>query len=47
MVGSEHEGRVYYKLIGEAFVHGLVYYEGSMEDSIESGEVLTSWFDLL
>jgi hypothetical protein len=39
--------RAYYKVIGEAFVHGLMYYEGSMEDDIKSGEVVTDWFHLL
>jgi hypothetical protein len=36
-----------YKVIGGAFVYGLMYYEGSMEDDIDKGEVVTGWFHLL
>jgi hypothetical protein len=35
-----------YKLVGEAFVDGLMYYEGSMKDDVASGKILTDWFHL-
>lgn len=41
------EARTYYKVIGEAFVDGLMYYKGSMEDDIKNGKVSTDWFHLL
>jgi hypothetical protein len=43
----DDEPREYYKVIGEAYVDGLMYYEGSMEDDIASGKVVPQWFHLL
>ncbi|CAO2649679.1 Nn.00g009710.m01.CDS01 [Neocucurbitaria sp. VM-36] len=37
----------FYKVVGESFVHGLMYYEGSMEDDLKSGKLVTDWFHLL
>lgn len=37
----------YQKVIGEAYVFGCMYYEGSMEDDIKSGNVVPTWFHLL
>jgi hypothetical protein len=39
--------RVYHGLVGEAYVDGLMYYEGSMEEDIGSGKVVPEWFHLL
>jgi hypothetical protein len=36
-----------YKVVGEAFVDGLMHYEGSMEDDIRTGKVAPTWFHLL
>jgi hypothetical protein len=41
------EAKVFYKVVGEAFVDGLMHYEGSMEDDISTGEVTPTWFHLL
>ena len=35
-----------HKLIGEAFVDGLMYYDGSMEDDVASAKIATTWFHL-
>jgi hypothetical protein len=40
-------GQNYYNLVSEAFVDGLMYYEGSMEEDIGSGKVVPEWFHLL
>jgi hypothetical protein len=37
----------FYKLIGEAYVDGLMYYERSVDEDIASGKILTDWFHLL
>lgn len=39
---EEKAGR-HYKIIGEAFVDGLMYYDGSMEDDLGTGNVLPEW----
>ena len=44
---DERGQRVYHKVIGEAFVHGLMYYEGNMKDDIGSGKVVPKWFHLV
>jgi hypothetical protein len=43
----DYKPREYYKVIGEAYVDGLMYYEASMEDDIASGKVVPQWFHLL
>lgn len=46
---SIEEGKAenYYKVIGEAFVDGLMYYNGSLEDDITVGQVVPQWYNLL
>jgi hypothetical protein len=39
--------RVYHGLVGEAYVDGLMYYEGSMEEDIVFGKIVPEWFHLL
>jgi hypothetical protein len=41
-----NEVKIYHKVVGEAFVDGLMYYEGSMEDDISTGKVVAIWFHL-
>ncbi|KAH7066085.1 heterokaryon incompatibility protein-domain-containing protein [Paraphoma chrysanthemicola] len=43
----EKKGKAHHKVIGETFVDSLMYYEGSMEDDIDSGEVVPKWYHLL
>jgi hypothetical protein len=37
---------MYYRLVGEAYVDGLMYYEGSMEEDIKSAKIVPEWFHL-
>lgn len=44
--GLDEEGnrpRVYYKLIGEAYIDELMYYEGRIEDDIKTGKIVLDW----
>lgn len=36
----------YYRVIGETYVDGVMYYDGSMENDIRSGRVVPEWFHL-
>jgi hypothetical protein len=45
---KEEEGASgYHKLIGETFVHGMMYYEGDIEDDIDRGSIILNWYHLL
>jgi hypothetical protein len=37
---------IYHRLIGEAYVDGLMRYEGNMEDDINHGKITPEWFHL-
>lgn len=43
---NDATGRDYYKVVGEAFVDGLMYYQGSMQDDIQEGEIVPRWYHL-
>lgn len=38
--------RVYHRLVGEAYVDGLMHYEGSMEVDIKNASVVPKWYHL-
>jgi hypothetical protein len=46
---KEEEGVAsgYHTIIGETFVHGLMYYEGNIEDEIDRGRIVLNWYHLL
>jgi hypothetical protein len=46
---SSEEGQTknYYRVIGEAYIDGMMYYKGSLEDDITSGKVVPQWYNLL
>lgn len=47
---TPHDGataREYYKVVGETFVDGLMYYQGCMQNDIEQGKIVPRWYHLL
>ncbi|KAF2822354.1 hypothetical protein CC86DRAFT_469746 [Ophiobolus disseminans] len=45
--GDIQQASLFHKVVGEAYVDGLMYYEGNMQDDIASSKIRPGWFHLL